>query len=236
MLLERLSAGLALPVTLEEPLLKEEVDGMPTFMESIKDVHAAGYVKHVLANAQITYAQATDRELCDLRGDQLGLDFVAALMKYMAQDDPPFFSDFAGKCSHKDQKMAVPYAKYSVLLHGALRKLEPFQERVVFRGSRRCLAHLYSPGQVLTWDAPCSATASVEVILGRRLLGTPSKGTMFVIELTQLQAREISRYSVFPEEREVVLPAGSTFAVTSVTPRGEWALVLLKELEPNRPS
>ena len=50
------------------------------------------------------------------------------------------------------------------------------------------------------------------------------------IQLTQGQAREITRYSLVPCEGEVLLPPGCRFVVRSVLPQGDLTIIQIEEL------
>ena len=66
-------------------------------------------------------------------------------------------------------------------------------------------------------------------------LGDVGARVLFIIELRCGRARDISRYSAHPEEKEVVLPPNSRFIVTGVLPQGELSIVNMREVAPLDP-
>lgn len=82
----------------------------------------------------------------------------------------------------------------------ALRKLPDFEGRV-FRGSDSLKkAAEYTVGCKVTWSAFSSSSASEKVAL----LFSGEKGLMFKIDITK--GKDISAFSKFSEEQEVLLP------------------------------
>ena len=73
-----------------------------------------------------------------------------------------------------------------------------------------------------------SCTKTVEV-LQDQFLGRAGGRTLFQIELTQGQGRDVSDFSLF-DEGEVLLPPGSRFEVTAVLDQGELAIIFMKEM------
>eukprot|EP00669_Euglena_mutabilis_P008374 TRINITY_DN3446_c0_g1_i1.p1 TRINITY_DN3446_c0_g1~~TRINITY_DN3446_c0_g1_i1.p1 ORF type:complete len:807 (+),score=209.40 TRINITY_DN3446_c0_g1_i1:215-2422(+) len=84
---------------------------------------------------------------------------------------------------------------------------------------------LYQKGAVVTWNQPSSASTSPKVaklfLRGGTGRGIPS-GTLFIIHA--VTARPVSKYSVHPEEAEVLFRAGTQFQVRNKADKG------LKEL------
>ena len=81
-----------------------------------------------------------------------------------------------------------------------------------------------------TWHGFCSTTKTIEVLSNPLFCGETGSRTIFVIQLTQGQAREITRYSLVPCEGEVLLPPGCRFVVRSVLPQGELTIIQIEEL------
>ena len=52
------------------------------------------------------------------------------------------------------------------------------------------------------------------------------KRTIFAINLTQGQARDITRYSLVPSEGEVLLPPGCRFRVISIMDAGQGLVIV----------
>ena len=83
---------------------------------------------------------------------------------------------------------------------------------VTYRGlNRRLPSYLYATGAVITWNALSSSSSDVKT--ARSFIGaaTPPVGTLFLILCNT--GRCISHLSDFPEEKEVLFPAGTQFRV-----------------------
>ena len=75
-------------------------------------------------------------------------------------------------------------------------------------------------GREFTWHGPSSCTKRISALGNPEFLGTCGPRTQFIIQLTQGQARDITRYSLIPTEEEVLLPPGCRFRVEDVLPLG----------------
>ena len=75
-----------------------------------------------------------------------------------------------------------------------------------------------------------STTKSMGVLNNPQFCGSKGKRTIFAIQLTQGQAREITRYSLVAGEAEVLLPPGCRFRVEAVLNQGDLTIIQLKEL------
>ena len=85
-------------------------------------------------------------------------------------------------------------------------------------------------GREFTWHGFCSTTKTVEVLRNPLFCGESGPRTIFAIQLTQGQAREITRYSLVRSEGEVLLPPGCRFVVKSVLPQGELTIIQIEEI------
>ena len=73
-----------------------------------------------------------------------------------------------------------------------------------------------------------STTKTVDVLSNPQFCGESGLRTIFVILLTQGQARDITMYSLVPSEGEVLLPPGSRFRVISMLPQVSERLLLIR--------
>jgi hypothetical protein len=70
----------------------------------------------------------------------------------------------------------------------------------------------------------------MQVLENPMFLGQTGERTVFVIELTQNQARDITQYSLVGSEDEVVLPPGCRFTVLGVLPQRDLTIIQLREV------
>jgi hypothetical protein len=206
-----------------------ERDSFWGFMESIEPIEAAGIIPHARMMAEITLQTATDAKMFgDLKDDALSLDFVAVLMKYSEEDTKPaLYADLNACCYNRDRTKMTPYAQFVWLLMHAMRALEPYpQIATVFRGVKRNLSSIYVKGRELTWHGFASCTKSMGVLMNPQFCGPGGARTIFVIALTQGQAREITRYSLNAHEDEVLLPPGCRFRVMDTAPMDDGLLIV----------
>jgi len=103
--------------------------------------------------------------------------------------------------------------------------LKPCEVTVVNRGVKLNLKDQYPVGKEFIWHGITSTTKNVGVLSNSTFLGGEGDRTLFQIELTQKQARDISMYSNL-EEGEIVLPPGSRFRVQGVLPSGNGLTII----------
>jgi hypothetical protein len=101
-----------------------------------------------------------------------------------------------------------PWFAYLKLFDTAVQKL-PNLRMNVWRGVTRDIARNYKMGDEFTWWSINSCSTSVNVI--KDFLGPNS--TLFLIEV--VNGKDISRYTNFPSENEVILCPGTRFRVVS---------------------
>eukprot|EP00667_Euglena_gracilis_P001919 EG_transcript_1918 len=112
------------------------------------------------------------------------------------------------------------WKRFAFLLDFELQQLERFRGNAYRAIDFRVPLGLYEPGNVVTWNQPSSASSDPRVARGflrAHTAGTPH-GTIFILEAQT--ARPISQYSLFPNEKEVLFPAGTQFQVLRHTEAG----------------
>lgn len=110
-----------------------------------------------------------------------------------------------------------PWRDYIWLLLHGLKKLPPSDCRVVHRAMSTGLHELgenYCRNEEFQWSAFSSTTTHVEVL--QSFLGQSGDRTMFQLELNSPVARDISQFSLYPNERELLLPPNVLFEVLSI--------------------
>ena len=139
---------------------------------------------------------------------------------------------------NEDRNRLQPFARFLWLLLHALKGCTCAEKllgiRTVNRGLKGVLnSDQYALGREIVWYqiSSCSTDLSVQT----DFLGDVGARVLFIIELRCGRARDISRYSAHPEEKEVVLPPNSRFIVTGVLPQGELSIVNMREVAPLDP-
>lgn len=230
----RVAAGLGplVPQGSLTGLLQPIVAGpTPSFLDAIKPVDESGIIPSVMAMAEVTLALAQDqRSYGELLDDPLSADGIAYVMKYSAEDSvPPLYQDMNNKCYDKDRKKIMPYGMFMVGLVKHMKDIEVYPNATVYRGVKVDLKAHYVTGRKFTWHGFCSTTKSMGVLSNPQFCGETGKRTIFAIQLTQGQAREITRYSMVASEDEVLLPPGCRFQVIAVLPQGDLTIIQLQE-------
>jgi hypothetical protein len=111
---------------------------------------------------------------------------------------------------------------------------EQLRTKTVYRGVKGALCgKQYSAEKEIVWYqiSSCSPDLSVQTTF----LGETGPRVLFSIQLTCGRARDISQFSLHPDEKEIVLPPNSRFVVTGVLPQGDLTLVNMTELSPLDP-
>lgn len=106
----------------------------------------------------------------------------------------------------EDRRAATPWFPYLKLLDTAFQKL-PTVKRCVWRGVAGHVGSQFKRGQELVWWSVSSCSTDIDVI--KQFLGT--KSTLFMIEC--LNGKDISAYTNYPKEQEVVLLPGTQLRV-----------------------
>ena len=158
-------------------------------------------------------AQMAWRKAGQIKCGQLTRDECAAIVLYTMEDVPrerSLYYAMNAALREKNRQAARPWRDFVWLLLHALRKLPPSQAGVVFRGM---------PGKVLAeeteqqWSGFSSTATKVEVM--EEFLQTNGPRTVIKLELTTPVGRDVSAFSLYPKECEVLLPPNVCFEVVS---------------------
>ena len=128
-----------------------------------------------------------------------------------------------------DRRKLKPWFSYLKLILTALFKL-PSSTRRVYRGVKLNLGSEYKKGEKLIWWGFSSCALSAEVLEDDNFLGKTGVRTLFTIEC--ISGKDISQYSYFKKEEELLLlPARQFQVITSVSLGNDLHMVELKEIE-----
>jgi len=133
----------------------------------------------------------------------------AAIFLYTIEfGDNSFYHVINRALRAEDRSTLKPWFPYLKLFDTAVQKL-PTVRKNVWRGITGDISKNYKKGDMFTWWAISSCSTSVDVI--ENFLGPNS--TLFLIEV--VNAKDISKYTNFPNENEVLLCPGTQLQVVS---------------------
>ena len=174
----------------------------------------------------------TVKDHCHQPEDGLSKDESASIMLYTLEWGPPqrpFYSILNEKLRAKKRAELTPWSLYLRLFIHALSKLPSSEQRVIYRGVKKDLASEYLEGTERVWWAFSSCSLSIGVL--ESIIGRTGKRTIF--NITCNSAKDISRHSFYPEEREVLLYPARQFKVRSSLNAGNELYII--DLEENEP-
>ena len=126
----------------------------------------------------------------------------------------------------KDRQAAKKWFPFLKLFDSALRKL-PTVRRNLWRGITGNVSRNYCKGQILTWWSVSSCSLSIESI--EQFLPSGSVSTLFLIEASN--GKNISGYTAFSDEEEVLLGLGTELRVEGKLVRDAGNLHIIQLLE-----
>ncbi|CAF1488396.1 unnamed protein product [Adineta ricciae] len=136
-------------------------------------------------------------------------DESAALYLYSIEcGTGSFYRIFNQALRSENRSALVPWFSFLKLFHTALNKL-PVVKGNIWRGLREDVSNMYYTGLELTWWSVNSCSLSINII--KHFLGPTS--TLFLIEAEN--GRNMSGYTKFENENEVILPPGTRLRVVS---------------------
>jgi NAD:arginine ADP-ribosyltransferase/Folate receptor family len=173
----------------------------------------------------------------DLQDDlpQLNFDQIAVLVLYTMESYPPessFYVQVNGALRNADRSAVSPFEDIVFLLLSALRELPPSSCHTVVRGvklSSEDLSVRIKEGREFQWSGFSSTSKSVSTM--KTFLGKDDARTLFMLSLTQGDAREIDQFSLYPSETEVLLPPNSRFRVDGVLDQGDLTIINCSQVE-----
>ncbi len=158
----------------------------------------------------------------------LSRDESAAVFLYtMEGGDNSFYRLMNESLRSRNRRDAQPWFKFLKLFDTALQKL-PTVRRSIWRGMSGDCSHLFKKDEILTWWSIISCTLSITTT--QRFLESQDNGTLLMIEAKN--GKDISAYSNFPDEKEVILMSGTQLRVEdNAMDYGSLIVVHLVELD-----
>jgi hypothetical protein len=129
----------------------------------------------------------------------------------------------------EDRNKSKQWFSYLKLFDTALRKL-PTRKECIWRGVAGDLSKYYQENDVFTWWSITSCSLSAKE--AEKFLNPKESSTLFMIEA--VSGKDISGYTIFPDEKEIVLNIGTKFRVKSnALKHGKLNVVHLVEIDSN---
>ncbi|CAF1180078.1 unnamed protein product [Didymodactylos carnosus] len=157
---------------------------------------------------------AKSAKLCCLKDKEYGLthDESAAIYLYsMENGDDSFHSCLNAALRSENGSGDLKFYLYLKLLDAATNKLPSLSDGI-WRGVDKDLSRLFKEGQEITWRAVSSCSRKVHVI--KKFLGrTGGSSTLFLIQC--VRGKDISAFSCYTDENEIVLMPGTQLRVVS---------------------
>lgn len=127
----------------------------------------------------------------------------------------------------EDRSIAKQWFHYLKLFDSALEKL-PTKKGCIWRGVPGDLSHYFQENDLITWWSITSCSLSAKE--AEKFLGKDDISTLFMIEA--IHGKDVSGYTVFQNEKEIVLGIGTQFRVKSnPVERGNLIVVHLAEVD-----
>ncbi|CAF0924343.1 unnamed protein product [Adineta steineri] len=180
-----------------------------------------------------TYIDTAKQRCESVPPDGLTQDESASIILYTMDWEPHeecLYFVLNATLRNKDRGELKPWFSYLRLILSALEKL-PSMPRTVYRGVKLDLTDDYPEGKTFVWWAFSSCTTTIGVLKKEPFLGKTGERTMFTIECDS--GKDISLYSYFQTEKEVLLLAARQFIVLScLQPGSGLHIIQLKEIKP----
>ena len=170
---------------------------------------------------------ATAQQKCNKKSNLLTNDQSAAIYLYTM---PGYFSSRLNEALRaKDRHTLKPWFFFLKLFTSALEEL-PTMKKTVWRGVAGDNSSIFADGDVHIWWSVNSCSMDLKVI--ELYLG--ETGTVFAIDA--IHAKDISAFSTFPDEYEVILMPGTRVRARcqSINFIDRYFLVSLEEDNPQR--
>jgi hypothetical protein len=214
--------------------------------ESFNPIPGLYEIEILLLEEAIALAQAGDAELrtksletnlhmaalfasnkAQVPGEPLTENEIAVLHLYT--QDSPVYRVLNARLRSENRDVLRPFLPLVKLLLTAIYKL-PQVSDMAYRGVPKDICADFEPGKKKVWWAMSSSTKRIDV-LQNALFGGAASGPRTMIHISTCAAFDISPYSAFRGEDELLLAPGSTFQViANFSPAPNLFIIQLKQL------
>ncbi len=203
----------------------EEYTG--TFREALETVFVVCRAGRFMHPAELeNKACECERRATSILGRDGGMGLnkkeISMLLLYSENfnhDRGSFYSAVNTVLRSKDRDEVRPFRDAIWLLMWALKKCPPY-DGMISRGVKLDLSADYTTGKRAYWHQLASCTSDVQVLEYEKFLGTTGNRTLFNIQQEHHRGRSIAAFSVYPEEKEVLLPPNTPFTVLGTLDAG----------------
>ncbi|CAF1347133.1 unnamed protein product [Adineta ricciae] len=181
-------------------------------------------------------ATQVKEECKSLSNDKLSIDEMASIRLYTKEWSPRdrcLYVVLNKSLRAEDRQEMKPWFLYLRLIIGAFSKI-PSTRCHVFRGVKLDLSQQYLNISGLVWWSFSSCTSVLDVLKKPCFCGTKGERTIF--DIICHSGKDISRYSTYPTESEIVLLPGTEFKVIGCLNLGHGLhMIKLQQIEPQFP-
>ncbi|CAF1415578.1 unnamed protein product [Adineta ricciae] len=175
------------------------------------------------------------KERCqDQITDKLTVDEAASIMLYTMDWEPIdecLYVSLNKTLRSETRNKLKPWYLYLKLFLTALSRL-PDLHKFVYRGVKLDFSRFYKTDETITWWGFSSCTNNINVLQSDAFLGMTSERTLFTIECHS--GKDISEYSYFASENEILLLPATQFRVRGCLDQGHGLhLIQLEEVQSN---
>lgn len=156
--------------------------------------------------------QSTEKDLFGLSSDE-----IAAIWLYTCES--PLYGTLNELLREEHRAKLKPFFYYLRILLPGLKKIKAVKT-TVYRGVKKDLSKIYEEqkGKFITWAAISSTSRTIETLTSDQFCGQKGPRTLFTIEVST--GIPISKYSLYPNESEILLLPMTVFKVIAVLPLG----------------
>jgi hypothetical protein len=135
---------------------------------------------------------------------------AAVLLYTMEAEQQSFYRILNRTLLDEDRRKVIPWFPFIKLFDCALEKLPTFKG-CIWRGVTGDFTESYHEDDIITWWNFSSCSSSVNVV--ENFLKSDGKSTLFMIEV--YNGKDVSGYTQYPQEKEILLPMGTKLRVKS---------------------
>jgi TPR repeat protein len=163
-------------------------------------------------------------------------DYLAILL-YTTDfpDSNSLYTVLNSQLRQRNRSCVRPFLKYVWLLLKGLTRCPASSVKMVYRGMKgKDVSGWYQNGKEFEWHQFSSCSSSIDI--QSKFTGTTGPRTLFTIELTTSRGRDITAFSAYPGECEILLAPNTRFRVTASFDAGNGLkMIQLIEILPTDP-